>query len=245
MLQTQSVPPGLLGVLQKLMAVEKLKNFRLVGGTALALQYGHRVSVDIDLFTDKSFDKTLLLAAISEIYQPTRVSKTTNGLTFFIKEIKIDLCNWAVPFVGKLIEDDGIRMASPEDIGAFKLDAVVSRKEQKDFYDLYFLLAQYSFETLIQSYRQKYPYNNTKDIFTAIAGISEADVSASPILASPLQWDVVKESLKNQSQTYLKKLQELKITEEQIKEKTIQKLLEQRMQNKKESDLDKNDETLP
>lgn len=242
MLQPQSVPPGLLGVLEKLMAVEKLQNFRLVGGTALALQFGHRVSVDIDLFTDKSLDKTSVLHAISEIFQPQRLSKTTNGLTFFIKEIKIDLCNWAVPFIGKLIEEEGIRMASPEDIGAFKLDAVVNRKEQKDFYDLYFLLTRYNFETLVQSYRQKYPYNNTKDIFTGIASISEADVSASPILTSPLQWDLVKESLKNQSLTYLKTLQELKNAEEQIKQVTIQKLLEQRMQNK--NDLDKNDETL-
>ncbi|MDQ6761328.1 MAG: nucleotidyl transferase AbiEii/AbiGii toxin family protein [Bacteroidota bacterium] len=235
MLQTQSVPPGLLGVLHKLMAVEKLKNFRLVGGTALALQFGHRVSVDIDLFTDKSFDKTIILSAIIEIYQPERVSKTANGLTFFIQQIKIDLCNWAVPFIGKLIEDDGIRMASPEDIGAFKLDAVVNRKEQKDFYDLYFLLTRYSFETLIQSYRQKYPYNNMKDIFIAIASISEADVSASPILTFPVQWDLVKENLKNQTQTYLKNLQELKITEEQIKQKTIQKLLEQKSKIKKKA----------
>ncbi len=234
--QTKSVSPGLLSVLEKLMALEELKNFRLVGGTALALQYGHRISIDIDLFTERSFDKTLILAAINKIYQPVRVSKTANSLTFFIEEIKIDLCNRAVPFIGKLIEDEGIRMASPEDIAAFKLDAIISRKEQKDFYDLYFLLNRCNFETLIVSYQQKYPFNNTKDIFTAIANISEADVSASPILTSPLRWDMVKESLKNQSQTYLKTIQERKITEEQMKQQAIQKLLDQRMQNKKEGD---------
>ena len=237
MLQTQSVSAGLLNILKNLMAVEELKNFRLVGGTALALQYGHRVSIDIDLFTDKSFDKHLVLGAINAKYQPERISKTANGLTFFIEEIKIDLCNWAVPFIRELIEDEGIRMSAPEDIAAFKLDAIINRKEQKDYYDLFFLLAHFSFQNLINSYKQKYPYNNIKDIFTAIANISEADVSASPNVVAPLRWDVVKESIKDQSKIYLATFQQQKITEEQIKQAAMEKLLEQRAQQKK-NDLD-------
>lgn len=238
MLQTQSVSAGLLNILKKLMALEELKNFRLVGGTALALQYGHRVSVDIDLFTDKSFDKSLILAAINEKCQLERVSKTANGLTFFIEEIKIDLCNWAVPFIGELIESDGIRMSAPEDIAAFKLDAIINRKEQKDYYDLYFLLAHFSFHSLIQTYRQKYPYNNIKDIFTAVANISEADFSAAPNLIAPLPWDVVKDSIRDQGKIYLETLQQQKITEEQTKQAAIEKLLKQKTQHQKKTDLD-------
>ncbi len=50
MLQVQAVSPKLLGLLNSLAAYETLSSFYLVGGTALALQIGHRISVDLDFF---------------------------------------------------------------------------------------------------------------------------------------------------------------------------------------------------
>lgn len=55
MLQTQTVEPGTFSILKRLMQVPELARFDLVGGTALLLLYGHRLSVDLDLFSPDLF----------------------------------------------------------------------------------------------------------------------------------------------------------------------------------------------
>ena len=169
MLQTKSVSPQLLSVLVNLMDLNDLSAFRLVGGTALALQFGHRLSFDIDLITDKNFDRNKVITAILKIYTLQEISFVDFGFTCFIEGIKINIFYWSFPFVGTIILQSGIRMSPPEDIVAFKLNAISDRKEQKDFYDLYFLLKIINFSGMIKMYQEKYTSNNVKAVFTGLS----------------------------------------------------------------------------
>lgn len=161
MLHYEAVSEDLLNVIKHLMELEELKSFALVGGTALALHLGHRSSVDIDLFTDHSFDVKETITVILKNVKGNVILARPNGAQLLLNDIKVDLYNWAVPFLEDTFED-GLRLASLKDIAAFKLDAVSSRKTKKDFYDIYFLLTQMSFSEMISCYQKKSKTANKK-----------------------------------------------------------------------------------
>jgi len=139
------------------MEEDKLKDFALVEGTALALQIGHRISVDIDLFTDRYFDSREVLDALRKTMKVELNMSRPNGMELTIENFKVDLYNWAVPFIGEHYISDGLRLASLKDIAAFKMDAITTRKTKKDYYDLYFLLGKFSLEEMINAYKKNIP----------------------------------------------------------------------------------------
>jgi predicted nucleotidyltransferase component of viral defense system len=138
MLQTQSVVPELMELLKKLMAEKLFSNYNLVGGTALALQLGHRNSVDIDLFGNYDIDADLFTNKISEFGSVTTTQSSKNILITKINEIKVDFVNYKYPLLSDDLLVDGIRMLSAKDIAAMKLNAIVGRGSKKDFIDLYY-----------------------------------------------------------------------------------------------------------
>jgi hypothetical protein len=143
------------------MSDEKLKDFRLVGGTALSLCIGHRISIDIDLFTDQSFDAYLLKEYLEKTYNTDRLIAITNGVFGLIENIKVDLITHRYIWVKPVVELEGIRMASLEDIGAMKLHAIVqSGSRLKDYVDVYYLLERFSMNQLVSFYEEKYPESN-------------------------------------------------------------------------------------
>ena len=161
MLHTKTVEARTLDLIKRLMSDEKLKDFRLVGGTALSLCIGHRISIDIDLFNDQKFDATSIKEHLQETYNTDRLIAITNGVFGLIDNIKVDLIthqyNWLQP-VNKV---DGIRMASLEDIGGMKVHAIVqSGSRLKDFVDVYHLLEHFSMNQLVSFYAEKYPEAN-------------------------------------------------------------------------------------
>lgn len=116
------------------MSLQEFNLFRLVGGTSLSLQFGHRISVDLDFFSDKSFDIDeilMLLKSETEAFELQSMSRT--GFTCFIQNIKCDFYNWGVPFIRETQLKDELRLSSLEDIAAFKLDTIIRRKEKKIF----------------------------------------------------------------------------------------------------------------
>ena len=113
------------------MSLQDLNLFRLVGGTSLSLQIGHRISVDLNFFSEKSFDNDGIQRLLqSETEQFELQSMSGTGFSCFIQGIKCDFYNWSVRFIREPINKDGIRMCSLEDIVAFKLDAIIRRKKK-------------------------------------------------------------------------------------------------------------------
>ena len=158
MLHTETVEAGTLALIKKLMSDFVLKDFFLVGGTALSLLIGHRQSIDIDLFTDLDFDASILKQHLEHSYNMERGKTIGNGVFGFIDKVKVDIIAHKYPLVKPLQLIGGIRISSLEDIGAMKLHAIVQNGSRlKDFVDVYFLLEHLPLQFFGKAYEQKYP----------------------------------------------------------------------------------------
>jgi len=173
-LHYETVSKSLLGCLQKLMTCTAFNDFVLVGGTALSLQLGHRISVDIDLFTANAYGSVNLeniKSTLTTTFPYTEHLDTLNerniGYTVHIgnsqaEKIKLDLF-YTDNFIAPIVQQDGLRLASIPDIAAMKLQAIVNSKRKKDFWDIHELLEYLTLEELIQYGLQRNPYTLTKN----------------------------------------------------------------------------------
>lgn len=172
-LDKKYITPSTLDLLRLLQSDSTLDDFFLVGGTALALQLGHRFSIDLDLFIDKSFDTQQLLTHLSTKYNFKVSTVFSNTLLGFIEETKVDFVAHQYPLVHPLIQSEGFRFTSIEDIAAMKLNAIVhSGQRLKDYWDIYFLLEKMPLFVMLESYQTKYRASNP---ITALKALSYFD----------------------------------------------------------------------
>lgn len=198
MLHIQTVEARTLDLIKELMADRQLSNFNLVGGTALALKLGHRISIDIDLFSTTSFSSKELANYLIEKYDATEVRILTNSIFCFIRDIKTDLISHQYPLIGDLDVVGGIRLVSLEDIGAMKLNAIYgSGLRLKDFVDMYALLEKFPLDKMLQACNKKYPELNMQVVKHAFIYHESIDFSV-PIdyVGSEIEWDIIAERLK-------------------------------------------------
>lgn len=162
MLQTQTVEGTTFELLKKLMQDNKLSQFNLAGGTALALYMGHRMSIDLDLFTPQDFNASALEEYLIDTYNFRGDYLETNTLKGTINGIKIDCITHNYPFVKPLfISEEGIRLYSIQDIVAMKLSAIADNGTRlKDFIDIACLSTKLSIYDMLQSYQAKYKNSN-------------------------------------------------------------------------------------
>ena len=167
---------------QQLQALPGLKEFYLVGGTALALQLNHRNSIDIDLFTMNEFQNQPIIDYISSSGFQFDVKFNFNRTIIgFINNVKVDFIRHAYPLVLPPITEEGITFLSKEDIAAMKLNAISnSGKRLKDFIDVYFLLEHFSLHQMIEFYTIKYPNFNPLIALKAINYFDDIDPSIDP-----------------------------------------------------------------
>ena len=208
MLQTQSVYPATLELLKKIMATESLSQFNLVGGTALALYYGHRISVDLDLFSFESFDSEKIKRTLEDLAHEQNVSVEwnvieENTLAGYLDSIKVDLIRYRYPLLETINEWEGIRLISINDISAMKLSACAQRGSKKDFFDLYELLQDHKFEQLLESFRAKYPKTDTAHIIRSLVYFEDAESELDPLMIKEYDWNVVKSRIKDVVNDYI------------------------------------------
>ena len=132
MLFFSAVSPQALELLNEVQSFPVLNDFYLVRGTALALGYGHRISIDLDFFTAKEFETNMLIDFFKEKYSIAILSQAKNSLTIDIRSVKIDFIRHNYPLIKPIQEVDGIRMASVEDIAAMKLNSTMNRGSKKE-----------------------------------------------------------------------------------------------------------------
>jgi hypothetical protein len=208
MLRKETVSDALLGVLNLLMAIPDLENHRLVGGTALALQLGHRISVDIDLFSSHKSDyqiiEEVVYAEFKSDAQLVRYisSPLGKGISWLINGIKVDVIDWNKDFGYPVLEVGGIRMAGLREIAAMKLEIITSnpefiRYEKKDFVDLAFLLDEFSFNDLVHIFQSSNPGRAYPDRLLAEAlQLAElADKKPQPRMLILLDWQAAKDKI--------------------------------------------------
>ena len=195
MLQKQTVNSTLFRILEGLMLIPGLSSLRLVGGTALALQLGHRESVDIDLFGEFNCELEELYDQLKELGS-LEIQKKSNYINIVtIDGVKVDIVKYRYPWIDDLIQVENIKMASPVDISAMKLNAITGRGSKKDFVDLHYLLKKYSFQDLFNFYNKKYDDGNTFLVKKSLTYFVDADREPMPRMHQKIEWDEIKQSL--------------------------------------------------
>ena len=190
------IAPTTFTLIQQLQSLEPLKSFYLVGGTALALQLGHRTSIDIDLFTQESFNAEELRSALSDFKFSTTLFRN-NTVLAIVNNIKTDFIRHNYPLLKPPVEEEGIRMLSMDDIAAMKVHAIVqSGKRMKDFIDVYFLLQHLSMHSFIELFTQKYNYISPMVALKALNYFGDIDENIDPPrLVKPLPLPKIKKRL--------------------------------------------------
>lgn len=208
MLQYSTIEPHTLDVLKELMTVPELNDFLLVGGTALSLYYGHRLSIDIDLFCTSDFETGALIPIIEKRFPGFTYSNTHNpvGLFGFIDNIKVDFVRYHHhPLLDKPYIENGIRLCGLHDIMAMKVAALLKRGVKKDFWDIAELLEHYSADELIDSYNKKYPNQQLLiSIPQALIYFGDAEKSEDPVSLKSQSWQMVKKQIQQKVNDYLK-----------------------------------------
>jgi len=190
------------------MALPELTNFSLVGGTALALKFGHRISVDLDLFSSEPFDQELVLNALSKEFGSNFLYEGRNvkfGIFCYISNIKVDIVHYPHPAIAPIENTQRIRLYSTEDIVAMKVNAILGRGVKKDFYDIYELLSVYSIQQFIDAYYEKYPRQMLLiSIPEALTYFADAEETEAPISLKGQTWEKVKQQIQKAVNEYLK-----------------------------------------
>jgi len=208
MLHTETVEPGTFSLLKELMSLPPLQSFSLVGGTALALRFGHRNSIDLDLFYHEKFDHPLVVEALETNFRHRFVYKqqhTQFGIFCYIDEIKVDFVHFPHALIADIEEEEGVRFYSIADISAMKIQAILGRAQKKDFWDLYELLQHYPLQQLIDWHKQKYTSQMLAiSIPHAITYFADADESDTPVTFKGQTWEVIKKGISRKVSDYLK-----------------------------------------
>ena len=189
--------------LRLLMSTEEFNSFRIVGGTSLSLQLGHRESVDIDLFTDAdygSIDFSILEAKLSEIFpyvDMPSIDLVGFGKSYFIGNdenelVKLDLF-YTDPFVFPYIIEQDIRFASIEEVVAMKFEVIANGGRKKDFWDIHELLGTFTLDEMIDFYLKRNPYGFSKDeLLVKVVDFSDAEDDFIPNCYREKVWELIK-----------------------------------------------------
>lgn len=175
-----------------------LEHFYLVGGTALALQLGHRESIDLDLFTPEPFDKAELLDTLNASFDDVRVdSEGTSMLITNINAIKVDFVKMSYPILFPPILDEGVRMLDIKDIAPMKLKAVTQCGSKKDFFDIYFLLEHISMEDMLHLFMEKFKQHEIFHVVKSLSYFADAENYADPnVFDASVTWKKVKTAIR-------------------------------------------------
>lgn len=197
MLSYQTVDAHTLELLRQLSVVSEFSAMRLVGGTSLALQYGHRTSVDLDFFG--TFDSELAFSSILRRYgQLTIVKESSKIKVYLLDGIKVDFVHYDYPWLEAPLQVDGLTLATPPDIAAMKVNAIEGRGSKKDFIDLYYLLQRYTLAEILDFYKQKYPEHSVFRALMSMSYFDDADVQPTPRMFDNVSWNEMKEYIRSQ-----------------------------------------------
>ncbi|MBQ6192005.1 MAG: nucleotidyl transferase AbiEii/AbiGii toxin family protein [Bacteroidaceae bacterium] len=196
MLSYQTIQPNTLELLRRLMAEPLFSETRLVGGTALALQYGHRSSIDLDFFGTIEEDTQITTSVLEQIGQTIPERCTAKIKTYRVCGVKTDFVSYdCYPWIDDPILEDGLRLASPKDIAALKVNAILGRGTRKDFVDMYFLIQHYGLSQIFAFYKEKYPNYSEYRALLSLTYFEDAEQNPMPRMFKDVSWEEMKRSI--------------------------------------------------
>ena len=202
MLHFDTVEPKTLELLIRLQKLDILSRTRLVGGTSLALQFGHRESIDIDIFGDIDTNTDEIRSELVKIGKTKIISASKYINIFNIEGIKTDIVNYPFKWLFPAIKEENIIMADIRDIAAMKLSAITNRGSKKDFIDLYYILKQYSFKEILSYYLTKYDDASKFLLLKSVVYFSDADDDPMPKMKENINWADIKSAIRAELKQY-------------------------------------------
>ncbi len=203
MLHYETIEKPTLELLSKLMSDNSLEVFVLVGGTALALRLGHRISIDIDLFTNLPFNSNELSEHLQNEFKFSLDFIAANTLKGEIDGIVVDFIARQYPWIEEYDLFDGIRLAGFKDIAAMKLNAITGNGTRlKDFIDLAYLSLKLPLNKMLRAYNEKYDSNPVMAL-KALAYFDDINFDV-PILTTggkTVQWRKIEDRLREMIKT--------------------------------------------
>jgi hypothetical protein len=192
MLYLETVESSTLELLKKLQRLPVLEQTRLVGGTALALQLGHRKSIDLDFFGTVDCEAEYLRESIAGIASLTILKESPHIHIYIVDGIKVDIVNYKYPWLDDVVVEQGLRLASVSDIAAMKITAIIGRGTKKDFIDIAFLLHHFSLEEILHFYAAKYNDSSVFMAMKSLAYFDDAEADPMPDMFVNQSWQQVK-----------------------------------------------------
>ncbi len=195
---TQTLHTETKSLLKKIAGFANKKNYYLAGGTALALQLGHRMSMDLDFFSQKEIDTKKLMQDLRENGFKFQIQNESAGtLDLTIQGVKVSFLEYKYPLIGEFINFEGLKMSSTLDIACMKITAISSRGNKKDFFDIWAILKEHSLSEIFDALRKKYEgadYNTTH-LLKSLTYFEDAENDPEPILLTDVNWEQVKKDI--------------------------------------------------
>lgn len=176
------------------------QQFYLAGGTALAIYFGHRRSVDLDWFTTESIADPMQLAQrLRDAGLPFKTGQTAPGTLYGqAAGVRFSLIEFRYPLLQPLQRwpATGADLAGLDDLACMKLSAIAQRGSRKDFYDVHALLQRHRpLAELLQLYRQKFNVTDISPVLYGLAYFDDAEAEPPPILIEKIAWKQVKKDI--------------------------------------------------
>jgi len=197
MLHTEVLPDHSLELLRKLSPAVAEIGFHLAGGTALALQLGHRISIDCDFFSEAVFDPTMTISLLASLVSspPKVIQQTTGSICVLAEQTKVELFHYPYPVLADPMVEDGISLVSLPDLAAMKLSAIANRGARKDFIDIAALLEEYSLKELLGFHEKKFPQTDLLTVVKSLTWFDEAEAEPDPKFLHQQTWESVKSTI--------------------------------------------------
>ena len=198
-LHWEAAPEGMRNVLISISTTLSETDFYLAGGTALALLEGHRVSVDLDLFS-QSFDDPEAVQLTLQKAHPEALTTSISPRTLYmqVQGTTVSFLGYSYPLVAPLLRPDSslLPLASREDMVAMKLAAIASRGNRKDFIDLWLLASRYwSFSDCLEFFRKKFMARDIGHVVRSLTYFDDADEEPPLRLLIDVDWEEIKRYL--------------------------------------------------
>lgn len=185
------------------------KDAYLAGGSALALHFGHRYSIDFDFFSQTSFDPRTMSATLASIGHFNEEFAKGISLIGTFNGIKMSYFQYPYPLLDKTNDFLGVSVANHKDIAAMKIVAIGDRSTRKDYIDIYELVQQgYTLDEMLLWYDEKYHKLDTNmfSIVRSLTYFDDADEEAMPDMIHPYSWDQIKQFFIAESMRFAKKI---------------------------------------
>jgi len=196
---TSILPRNTEKVLKDLSNLDFIKEFYLAGGTALAMQVGHRESYDLDFFNRNEFQSEQIQSELEKIGKIESAEISPGTLNCFLEGVKLQFLHYPYPILEPLIEWKGINISSKLDLACTKLITISARGSKKDFIDVYFLLKEYGLPFLFRKLKEKYPKTNYNEahILKSLVYFHDADTQPTPRMHQKIDWQETKKEIIN------------------------------------------------